>query len=108
MANQKKSKLLSAGKTGLGMMAWGTSVMAIFIPLLSDYGTWVALVLAALHGLSGGIVFPVLTMLTSLVNLFLLSPLSSTGIVSGGITGVLLLAVAFSVKRALKSRLTAA
>jgi hypothetical protein len=108
MSNPKKSKLLSAGKTGLGLMAWGISVMAIFIPLLSEYGTWVALLLATVHGLSGGILLPILTMLTSLANLFLLSPLSSVGIVSGGITGVLSLAVAFSVKRALKSRLTGA
>jgi len=108
MASQKKSRLLSAGKTGIGLMAWAISVMAIFIPLLSEYGTWAALLLAAIHGLSGGILLPVLTMLTSLANLFLLSPLDSMGIVSGGITGVLLLVVAFSVKRALKSRLSAA
>ena len=79
--------------------------MAIFVPLLSEYGTWLALLLAAIHGLSGGILLPILTLLTSLANLFLLSPLDSLGIVSGGVTGVLVLAVALSIKRALKSRL---
>lgn len=105
MSSPKKSKLLSATKTGLGLMAWGISVMAIFVPLLSEYGTWLALLLAAIHGLSGGILLPILTLLTSLANLFLLSPLDSLGIVSGGVTGVLVLAVALSIKRALKSRL---
>lgn len=106
MGNRKKSKLLSAGKTGIGLMAWATSVMAIFMPLLSEYGTWAALALAALHGLTGGIVLPVLTILTSLANIFLLSPLDSMSVTSGGITAALMLAAAYSVKRALKSRLS--
>ena len=51
MSVGKKSKLLSGAKIGLGMAAWATSMMAIFIPLLSDYGIWMALLLAAVHGM---------------------------------------------------------
>ena len=40
MSEGKKSKLFSVAKIGLGMAAWATSLMAIFIPLLSDYGIW--------------------------------------------------------------------
>jgi hypothetical protein len=105
MSKGKKSKLLSGAKIGLGMTAWGTSVMAIFIPFLSDYGIWMALLLAAVHGMLGGILLPMLTILTSLVNIFLLSPVSSMSLTSIFITSLLMLASGFSVKHALKSRL---
>jgi len=108
MARSKRSKLLSVGKTGIGLMAWAMSMMAIFMPLLSEYGTWAALVLAAVHGLTGGILLPILTALTCLANIFLFSPLSSMSITSGAITAVLVLVVALSVKRGLRLRLSGA
>lgn len=87
-------------------MAWGMSMMAIFMPLFSEYGNWTALVMAAVHGLSGGILLPILTIFTCLANILLFSPLDSLGLVSGGITGMLILAAGFSVKHAIKSRLS--
>jgi hypothetical protein len=53
----------------------------------------------------GGIILPVLTMLTSLANIFLLSPVSSMSLTSIVVTSLLMLASGFSVKHALKSRL---
>jgi hypothetical protein len=108
MAKRKKSKLISAGKTGIGLMAWAVSIMAIFTPWLSEYATGAALVLAAVHGLTGGVLLPGLTVVTALVNTFLLSPLQSMTITSGGIMAVLVLAALFSIKRALRSRLSGA
>jgi hypothetical protein len=104
MSEGKKSKLLSGAKIGLGMAAWATSLMAIFIPLLSDYGIWMALLLAAMHGLLGGIILPMLTMLTSLVNIFFLSPVSSMSLTSIIVTSALMLASGLGVKHALRSR----
>lgn len=105
MGAGKKSKLLSLARFGIGMTAWGISLAAIFMPLLSEYGIWVALLLAAIHGVFGGILLPVLTLLTSLVNIFLLSPVDSMGISSIVITALLAAAVGGSIKHALKRRL---
>ena len=105
MSEGKKSKLISGAKIGLGMAAWSTSMMAIFIPFLSDYGIWMALLLAAMHGFMGGVILPALTILTSLVNIFLLSPVSSMSLTSIIVTSLLMLVSGFSVKNALKSRL---
>ena len=66
MLGKPGSKLLTGAKLGLGLSAWAASVMAIFIPLLSEYGIWMALILAIFHGLLGGIVLPSLAILTNL------------------------------------------
>lgn len=105
MSTEKKSKLLSGAKLGIGMSAWAVSLMAIFIPFLSEYGIWMALVLAAVHGFLGGVLLPVLTVATSLANIFLLSPVSSMSITSIAVTSLLMLVSGFSIKHALKSRL---
>ena len=64
-----------------------------------------ALLLAAIHGLLGGIVLPILAILTSLANIFLFSPVGDMGLTSTLITGLLVLASGYSVKHALGARL---
>lgn len=106
MSRKKRSKILSLSMTGFGFVALSTSVMAIFMPLLSDYGVWFALILATIHALLGGILLPILTIITCCINIFFLSPISSMGMSSIIITTFLFVMTGFGVKHAFNSKLT--
>jgi hypothetical protein len=78
----------------IGLLAWMTAVAGVFTPVFAIYPVWAALALSTIAGLMGGKVLPLLTLLTCLVNLFLLSPVS-TALVGAGVYGLITTAILF-------------
>lgn len=58
------------------MASFATALAAVFWPVVTIYGVWLALGMAALAGLFGSRIWPPLAMLTCVLNLFFLSPVS--------------------------------
>ena len=61
---------------GFGIAALVFAILSIFIPAVSIYVVWLALVLATLAALTGDKVFSFSTFLICLVNVIFLSPLT--------------------------------
>jgi len=108
---QKKSKIASVGKAGfklsgkmgLGSSAWALSVLAIFVPVVGVFAMWPAMIMAIIHGLMGGVLFPILVAVTTIINRFFFS-LVSLGLFSKIITLLLFVGIIFAVKFAIQEK----
>jgi len=60
---------------GLGIGAMIVAILAIFVPVVGIYVVWGALVLATVAALMGDRVYPVVTVIITIVNVVFLSPL---------------------------------
>jgi len=78
----------------IGSAAFGTALMGVFMPLVTIYMVWLALTLAAVAGLLGGRLLPVLTLLVCFANLFFFSPVS-TALLGSGVYSLITTAVLF-------------
>lgn len=61
---------------GLGIAALVLSILAIFVPVITIFVVWLAMILAAVGGFFGERAFAIASVLVSLVNLILLSPMT--------------------------------
>jgi len=95
-----------SGKMGIGASAWGLSIAAIFVPVVSVFMIWASLVMAIIHAGVGGLLFPVLTLLTTVVNRWYFSVVPM-GLISWGVTLLLMLGVIFALKMAIQSKFDA-
>lgn len=59
---------------GLGIAALVVSILAIFVPIVTVYVIWLALILAAVSGFMGDKAFPIASLLVCLLNLVFWSP----------------------------------
>lgn len=109
--SEQPSKMVSAGKAGLklsskmgiGASAWGMSIAAIFVPVVGVFMIWASLIMAIIHAGVGGLLFPVLTLLTTVVNRWYFSVMPM-GFVSWGVTLALMLGVMFALKMAVQAK----
>lgn len=60
---------------GLGVASLVVAILGIFVPVVTIYVVWLALILAALAGFLGDKVFPIASLLACLINVIFLSPL---------------------------------
>ena len=61
---------------GLGVGAMVVAILAIFVPVVTVYVVWLALVLATLAALMKDMTYPIVTVLISGINLVFLSPMT--------------------------------
>lgn len=72
---------------GLGIGAMVVAILAIFVPVVTIYVVWGALVLATLAALMGDKTFAIVTILISAMNLVFLSPMTWAAIAGENIGG---------------------
>jgi len=65
---------------GFGVAALVVGILSIYVPLVTIYVIWLALVLATVAGLLGDKVFPLATFATCLINILFLSPVTLAGL----------------------------
>ncbi|MBF0469911.1 MAG: hypothetical protein HQL48_00905 [Gammaproteobacteria bacterium] len=90
--------LQKSARSITGITALASAIAALFMPLLSIYGIWVALIFASIHALLGGILLPPLVLGISFFNIFLFSPFSSMTLSSIVVTLLLTIATIASLK----------
>lgn len=72
---------------GLGIAALVIGIVSIFVPVVSLYIVWLALILAALAGISGDKTFSIATVAICFINVAFLSPATWMAIAGEGLGG---------------------
>jgi hypothetical protein len=76
-----------AMEKGLGIAALVVAILGIFVPVVTIYVVWLALILAALAGFLGDKAFPIASLLVCLINILFLSPMTWAALASERIGG---------------------